>query len=451
MSIFAVEPSPENDKLYDPVRPDDPEFLSLVQGIHDDGILVNIAVSSDGYILSGHRRYAAARLLGLERIPIQIHPDVSRAGDLDKFLQLLAGFNKQRVKTTTEAVREGVALMDDEPYQRVCDYRQQASEIDGAEVVALDGVKRRSQITQKLGLKRAIEDVVAENEKDWPLCDRRIFYLLLNICGLLRNDLRKTHFKNNTACYNDVTNMVTRMRLDGSIPFDCITDETRPVVVWDTHKAVGTFIDRELDDLFSGYWRDLMQSQPNWIELLVEKNTAATLLRKIAGKYTIPMTSGRGYSSLPPRKKMTDRFRGSGREKLIVVVASDFDPEGEDIPKAFGRSLRDDFGIEAHELMIVKAVLTHKQVESMDLHEGQIAKEDSSRYKSFVERYGERCWELEAIPADTLREIVEDTIRSVIDLPAFERELETEDREQAELRQRRRQMKTMLADIQLGA
>ena len=57
------------------------------------------------------------------------------------------------------------------------------------------------------------------------------------------------------------------------------------------------------------------------------------------------MTSGRGYSSLPPRKDMVDRFRDSGREKLVVIVVSDFDPEGQDIPGSFGVSLRDDFGI----------------------------------------------------------------------------------------------------------
>ena len=57
-------------------------------------------------------------------------------------------------------------------------------------------------------------------------------------------------------------------------------------------------------------------------------DTVASALRKLAGKYTLPMTSGRGYSSLPPRKAMVDRFRASGKEKLIVPVVSDFDPEG---------------------------------------------------------------------------------------------------------------------------
>lgn len=447
VSIFAVEPSPENDQVYEPIRQDDPAFLALVRDIRVKGILEPIVVSADGYIISGHRRYAAAEFLGIEQIPIRIMPDVSHSQDRQGFLQLVASYNKQRVKTTVEAVREGIVSMDDNAWQRMCDYRREASVIDGVQCIQLAGEKKRATITQKLSLKKAIRETVFQHQKDWPLSDRRVFYLLLNISGLLRNDVRKTPFVNNLSCYDDVTNMITRMRLDGSIPFDCIADETRPVVQWNTHGSVGAFVDKELADLFSGYWRDLQQSQPNHIELLVEKNTVATLLHPIAAKYTIPMTSGRGYTSLPPRQEMVERYRKSGREKLVVIAVSDFDPEGQDIPNSFGLSLRDDFGLDVDQLAIVKAALTHEQTQTIRLHEGQLAKEDSSRYKRFVERYGERCWELEAIPADTLREIVADTIRRIIDLEAFNHELEKESQEQIELDTYRQQIKAKLADM----
>ena len=307
------------------------------------------------------------------------------------------------------------------------------------------GEKKRSQIRDKIGLKDAIVKVIYDNKRDWPLSDRKVFYLLLNIEGLLRNDRRETPFENSPECYEDVTNMVTRLRIDGTIPFDAIADETRPVIHWATHKCVGTFIDKELDGLFSGYWRDLQQSQPNWIELLVEKNTVATALKEIAAKYTIPMTSGRGYSSLPPRKGMVDRFLASGREKLVVIVVSDFDPEGEDIPNSFGISLRDDFEIEPNQLVIVKAALTHSQTRTLALHEGQLAKEDSSRYQRFLDKFGKRCWELESIPSDTLRQIVEDCIRSVLDLAAFEGELTIQRTEQLEINDRKREIKERIA------
>lgn len=443
---FAVRPAPENDKLYDPIREDDPAFLALCEDVRQNGILNPIGVSADGWIFDGHRRYAAARHLAMQRITVRIDPNISRRNDPEAFLRRLRSCNEQRVKTTAEVFRESLVTMKPDAWQRVCDYRESVSNVDGAEVFCLVGTKTRSAIVQKRTLADAIVDVVTQYyHKYGATSDRKVFYLLLNNPGLLRNDVRKTPFENSDECYQDVTNLLTRLRLDGSIPFEAIEDETRPVVIWDTHRHVRAFIDRELADFLSGYWRDLLQSQPNHVELLIEKNTVANALRPVAGKYTIPMTSGRGYASLPPRKAMIDRFRASGRQTLAVIVVSDFDPEGQDIPNAFGLSLRDDFDIEPDRLVIVKSALTYQQTQELDLHEGQMAKEESARYQRFVDAYGDRCWELEAIPTDTLRNIVDGTIQRTIDMEAFLNEVEIERREQRELNEHRRRVREVLS------
>jgi hypothetical protein len=297
-----------------------------------------------------------------------------------------------------------------------------------------------------LELRSAIIQVIEDERRNWPLSDRAVHYRLLNIPGLVRNDRTRLPYDNTAAAYDDVTNMLTRLRLDGTIPFEAIADETRPIVTWDTHRCVGDFVRRECEQFLTGYWRDLLQSQPNWVELLVEKNTVANQLRGVAGRYTVPMTSGRGYSSLPPRKEMVDRFRSTGRERLVVIVVSDFDPEGQDIPTSFGVSLRDDFGVAADRLHVVKAALTAEQVATLDLHEGQLSKESSSRYQRFVAAHGDRAWELESLSTEQLREIVEATIRGVLDLPAFETEVERERREQEELNVKRGHLRRALLD-----
>jgi hypothetical protein len=447
VATFLIQPAPENDILYDPVVPTDPAFVDLKESISARGLLQRIDVSEDGFIFSGHRRYAACCSLGWEKVPILIHPNVSRTNDPAGFFQLLKSCNTQRVKTTAEATREGIAGMDAEAWQRVCEYRETAATIEGVEPIILYGKQRRSEIRDKIGLRDAIVKVMNDNRRDWPLSDRKIFYLLLNVERLLRNDRLETPFVNSPECYDDVTDMVTRLRINGTIDFDAIADETRPVTQWDTHKSVGTFITKELENLFSGYFRNLLQSQPNWIELLVEKNTVASTLKRVASKYTLPMTSGRGYSSLPPRKGMVDRFRASGREKLILIVVSDFDPEGCDIPNSFGVSLRDDFGMEANKLVVVRAALTYDQIKSLDLHEGQLAKEDSSRYQRFVDLYGKRCWELEALPSDVLRRIVEDCIRQCLDLEAFAAELVRQAKDQAEINVERESIKEKIIQL----
>jgi hypothetical protein len=91
----AIEPAPENDKLYDPIREDDPAFLALAADIRLNGIINPIGVSADGYIFDGHRRYAAACHLGLERLSVRIDPTISHLGDIDGFLRRLRSCNER--------------------------------------------------------------------------------------------------------------------------------------------------------------------------------------------------------------------------------------------------------------------------------------------------------------------------------------------------------------------
>lgn len=448
----AIEPASLNDVLYERIDESEPAFLALVDDIRQNGVLEPLVVSRDGYILSGHRRHAAAEHLDLDRIPVRIHRDASYEDDPDGFMRLLASFNRQRVKTTQEQVREELALASHDSQTRVRRYRDGASQVLCDGKVVLRRRKKRSGIRDKVKLRDAIIRVVMEQRHNWPLSDRAVHYRLLNIPGLVRNDKTRIPYGNNKKSYNDVTNMLTRLRFAGDVPFEAIADETRSVVIWDAHRSVGDFVRQELDGLLSGYYRNLLQSQPNWIELLVEKNTVASQLRSVAAKYTLPMTSGRGYSSVPPRKAIADRFQASGREKLVVIVVSDFDPEGEDIPVSFGVSLRDDFQIQARKLEIIKASLTANQVRTLGLHEGQLSKATSSRYKRFVAQHGERVWELEALDSDFLRDIVEDAIRDVLDLEAFEQELDRELNEQEELKQQRQRLgKLLREDFDRGA
>lgn len=445
----AIEPAFLNDTLYDPIDESEPSFVALVDSVREHGILEPIVVSGDGYILSGHRRHCAARTIQLERIPVRVRHDVSYWQDQDAFLRLLASYNRQRVKTSTEQLREEVVLMSEDSCSRVRRFRRDGAAIASDGFVELGSRKRRSAIRDKIELRNAILQVINKEKRNWPLSDRAVHYRLLNIPGLVRNDKTRIPYENTPEAYNDVTNMLTRLRLDGSVPFDAIADETRPVVLWDTHRCVGDFVRRECNRFLKNYHRGLLQSQPNWIELLVEKNTVANQLRSVAAKYRLPMTSGRGYSSLPPRKDMVDRFRDSGREKLVVIVVSDCDPEGEDIPASFGMSLRDDFGIIEDQLVIIKAALTADQVRTMNLHEGQLSKESSSRFRQFVARHGKRSWELESLSADQLREIVELALRGVLDLTAFNAEVEREQQEQDELDEKRRQLRqALVADVE---
>lgn len=79
-------------------------------------------------------------------------------------------------------------------------------------------------------------------------------------------------------------------------------------MIWDTHQTPRSYVKREVDDFLKNYWRDLLQSQPNHIEVIAEKQTVVGTIESIFVRYTIPYTIGRGYSSLDPRYKLVERL-----------------------------------------------------------------------------------------------------------------------------------------------
>ena len=61
-------------------------------------------------------------------------------------------------------------------------------------------------------------------------------------------------------------------------------------------------------------------------------------------------------------------------------------------------------------------------------------KQGDSRWAWFVEEFGDRCWELDALSPVVLRARVEDAIRARIDGPTWERSVAAEASEVASLR-----------------
>ncbi len=72
-----------------------------------------------------------------------------------------------------------------------------------------------------------MEQAVNMRKPIWPIFDRQVFYELLNIPGLLRNDTMKTLSVNTQHCLDDIIDMVTRMRIEGDILFEAITVPTQ--------------------------------------------------------------------------------------------------------------------------------------------------------------------------------------------------------------------------------
>ena len=132
------------------------------------------------------------------------------------------------------------------------------------------------------------------------------------------------------------------------------------------------------------------------------------------------------------------RFKRSGKDQLIILAVSDFDPEGEEIAHSFARSLRDDFGVK--DVVPIKVAHTARQVTEMRLPPGMKVKKKSSRAKKFTGLHGDNVYELEAVPPDRLQEILREAIDGVLDVEAYNREIDAEKEDAAHLENLRRRI-----------
>src|SRR5262249_9586750 len=121
--LRVIKPSPENDELYSPVDIDSPEMGQLIASVRKEGIKEPLVLALDDYIISGHRRYAAACAAGLEEVPARY--ETVRRGE-EGFVRLLAVYNQQRLKTAVEQAREGLVLAaaPDEAHAQLLAYRR---------------------------------------------------------------------------------------------------------------------------------------------------------------------------------------------------------------------------------------------------------------------------------------------------------------------------------------
>jgi hypothetical protein len=447
--VASLKPSPENRDLYDRNDEDIQEFARRF----DPGKMDPLVVTLDNYIVSGHRRHAVLTRRGTVLCNCRVLP--RRRGDMptDEYIALLRDYNRQRDKTAAEKVREALVDVDpDEAHENLLMSRLKSVHAawgNGVEILEVEGSKRRYEISEKKADHvKYILQIVEERKPYWPLTVRGVHYPLLNfefIRGYYwprqseadHGTRRTLYYRNDQGSYDATSDLITRLRLSGLVPWEAFTDPTRPVQEFRAFKDVRQFITQDLERLFTGYWRDLLQSQPNHIEVLVEKNTVYHMALQVTEKYQVPTRSARGLNSIDSFHDIAEAYRRSGKERLVLITLSDWDPEGQLIPHDAGRRLRDDFDI--WHVDIIPAGVTRQQIEKYGLPTMNLAKESSSNYDWFVQRNGDdTAWELEALDPADMQSDLDHVIRSVLDIGLFNQELEEEKRESAVLEAHRR-------------
>lgn len=444
VSLDDIQPSPENDDIYGEVGYDE-QMNSLICSIERRGIEEPIIVSADGFIISGHRRYFAACHLELQKVPIR-RKDFARKDHLSTWHKTLAEYNPQRIKSVGSLLKEALLSRGNGDSRELLHrFEEKAIQTDVA-FYEVSGTKLLKEISEKRQqFLEAVVEVVNSLHKFWPLTIRQIHYNLLNNPPLTLTPKKSKYstehyrYKNDKSSYDKLVDLLTPARYAGAIPMIAIDDPTRPKLTFSAYRSLDVFLRNEVNSFLCGYHVSKQKDQPRHIEVLGEKGTLLQILKPVCQKYYVPLSLGRGYSSIPVFREISDRFRSSGRKRMTLIVVSDYDPEGLQLAEDAIRTLRDlwNIPVDYHRVAVVR-----EQIEEFNLaSDFNPAKETSSRLNFFIEKTGgTETWELEALPPQYIRDQVSAAIESNMNMEIFQKVCQQEEHDAERLSQIRRQL-----------
>jgi hypothetical protein len=247
-----------------------------------------------------------------------------------------------------------------------------------------------------------IDAMYVEAEKAKPITGRGIGYKLFSR-GLIPS-MEKSEMQR-------VYRLLKEAREAGFIPWEWIVDETRSiegVSTWDNPEEYARCVARS-------YRRDFWNQQPHRVEVWSEKGTVRGVLRPVLDHYAVGFNPVHGFSSATV---IHDASEDDDGRELTVLYVGDYDPSGMymsevDIPKRLEKYGGD-------HITIKRIALTQGQTRGL-LSFPATDKRKDPRYAWFVANHGHRCWELDAMDPNALRDCVENAILELIEPTAWGR------------------------------
>jgi hypothetical protein len=249
-----------------------------------------------------------------------------------------------------------------------------------------------------------------------PASVRAVCYQLFNLKLI---DCMKVH------CTKRISAHLTQARKEGVIPWAWIADETGGI-----EQPYGTWENPEefMATVMRAYHRDRWAQQPSLVEVWSEKSTVRGTLAPVLYEYGVQVRYLGGWGGTTKVYEAAQFIAHAGKPVIILYVG-DFDPSGmrmseEDLP---GRLA--EYGRAPHRFERIALTAT----DGPDLGLASFPASDKVKdvnYPWFVARYGDTCWELDAMNPVDLRRRVAEHIERYIDWDAWERCQVTEEAEQ---------------------
>ncbi|UCF02936.1 MAG: hypothetical protein JSV14_04595 [Deltaproteobacteria bacterium] len=265
-----------------------------------------------------------------------------------------------------------------------------------------------------------VKEIAEDLRAYWPLTLRQIHYqLVARLIAWSPNGTERI-YRNTRSEYNMLSKLLKWMRIDGMIPWRVMVDDHRSREEMLKYETVNEFIDDELAHFLTGYRRCLIQDQPKYIEVWVEKGALRRICKDVAWEYCLPVVSCTGYQSVTYLENFAykaHRAISKGKDPVVLYVG-DLDPSGVQMFEANIETLEDEMDVVGAEFH--RIALNPDQVAAYNLpSDPDAGKTTDPRYWGYVQRYGETFVELDALHPSDLQKILRTAIESHLDMEVF--------------------------------
>jgi hypothetical protein len=208
-----------------------------------------------------------------------------------------------------------------------------------------------------------------------------------------------------------VYRLLRAAREEGTIPWDWIVDETRRlerVSTWSNPAEYARCVARS-------YRRDFWDQQPARVEVWSEKGTVRGVLAPVLNEYGVGFRVMHGFASATA---VHDVAQDDDGRPLVVLYVGDYDPSGmfmseADLPKRLEK-------YDGGHVELRRIALKRNQTAGL-LSFAAADKRKDERHPWFARNFGDRCWELDALDPNALRDTVRAKIEAEIEPKAWAR------------------------------
>lgn len=277
-------------------------------------------------------------------------------------------------------------------------------------------IDKRFEPSSLARIKQANEIIGEYQKQGFTLTLRQLYYQFVSR-DLIPNAQKE---------YKKLGSIINDGRLAGLIDWDAIEDRTRNLMGVNTWNNPAEILEETANRYKTNLWTD----QDNYCEVWIEKDALVGVIERVCTRYRVDYFACRGYTSQSEQRSAGQRIIDRIDEGKTVTIfhLGDHDPSGIDMTRdnldRLVMFLEDRY--EGNNFRVERLALNMDQVRKYKPPPNP-AKMTDSRFAGYVDKFGNKSWELDALDPKVIGNLIEKNIKELIDERTWEESKVRED------------------------